>query len=250
MKFLKKLPVNIFTLVAFLCVIAFCFRVVNILTLNDRAAESVGVIMTATAQEQVSDQPPPLTKEQLEKAVAETARSVNEGVLPATDPAVPSKEPPTAATDPSSFENRAFSAAEVEVLQSLSRRRDELDTREKRISEREALLSAAEREVDRKIAELNKIKGDLESLLGQQQTMEEDRLLSLVKIYEGMKPKEAATIFNTLDMDVLLTVIGRMSERKSSPILAAMEPEKARIVTMRLAEQRTLPEAAPSAKKP
>lgn len=72
--------------------------------------------------------------------------------------------------------------------------------------------------------------------------MEEDRITSLVKIYEGMKPKEAATIFNTLDMDVLLSVISRMSERKSSPVLAAMAPDKARLVTIRLAAQRKLPD--------
>ena len=82
--------------------------------------------------------------------------------------------------------------------------------------------------------------------------MEEERLTSLVKIYENMKPKEAATIFNTLDLDVLLAVVGRMNERKTSPILAAMDPDKARIVTIKLAEQRKLPQAAPdsSDKKP
>ena len=86
------------------------------------------------------------------------------------------------------------------------------------------------------------MQGELKSLLGQQEKMEEDRIVSLVRIYEGMKPKEAATIFNTLEMDILLTVIGRMSERKSGPILASMDPEKARIVTTRLAMQRRLPE--------
>jgi flagellar motility protein MotE (MotC chaperone) len=130
------------------------------------------------------------------------------------------------------------------VLQSLAKRRDELDRREKSLTQREALLSAAEQEVDHKIAELNKLKGEIENLLGQQQKLEDERIASLVKIYEGMKPKEAATIFNTLDMDVLLPVMSRMSERKSGPILASMDPEKARLVTIRLAQQRELPVAA------
>jgi flagellar motility protein MotE (MotC chaperone) len=130
-----------------------------------------------------------------------------------------------------------------------------LDKREQQLGAREALLKAAEQEVDKKVAELNTLKADIEKLLGQQQTMEETRIVSLVKIYEGMKPKEAATIFNTLDMDVLLAVISRMSERKSSPVLAAMDPNKARIVTIKLAEQRKLPSApaqkpAPAAPAP
>ncbi|MBI1214763.1 MAG: hypothetical protein GC185_02965 [Alphaproteobacteria bacterium] len=138
---------------------------------------------------------------------------------------------------------QAFSSAELDVLQSLSKRREELDKREKGIAQREALLAAAEQEVDHKIAELNKLKGEIQNLLGQQQTMENDRIASLVKIYSNMKPKEAAAIFNTLDMNVLLTVISHMNERKSAPIIAAMDPQKARIVTIRLAEQHKLPAA-------
>ena len=112
------------------------------------------------------------------------------------------------------------------------------------MNESAALLKAAEKEIDRKVEELKKLKTEIESLLGQQQKMEEARIVSLVKIYESMKPKEAAIIFNTLDMDVLLAVVGRMNERRLSPILASMDPEKARIVTIKLAEQRQLPGSA------
>jgi flagellar motility protein MotE (MotC chaperone) len=203
-----------------------------------------------------ADEPPPLTQEEINKAVKETARKTDDEAgssvsapAPAStsattsSPAAPMSKPApheTAAPPPMA----SFSASEIEVLQSLSKRRDELDRREKRVAEKEALLSAAEQEVDHKIAELNKLKGEIESLLGQQQKMQSDRIQSLVKIYEGMKPKEAAAIFNTLDMEVLLPVISRMNERKSGPILAAMNPDKARIVTIRLAQQRELPGAA------
>jgi flagellar motility protein MotE (MotC chaperone) len=174
----------------------------------------------------------------------------------ASDLEVPASAAQKANTPPPSAQaplpdNRAFSASELDVLQSLAQRRDELDKRDRALTEREALLQAAEKEVDRKLNEMNSLKGDIEKLLGQQSKMEQDRIVSLVRIYENMKPKEAATIFNTLDMDVLLSVVGRMNERKLSPILAAMDPEKARIVTIRLAEQRKLPgaEAAPDAEK-
>ena len=70
--------------------------------------------------------------------------------------------------------------------------------------------------------------------------------MSLVKVYENMKAKDAAQIFNTLDMDILIEVMGRMSERKLSPVLAEMDPDRARSVTIFLAEQKSLPKA-PSA---
>ena len=81
-----------------------------------------------------------------------------------------------------------------------------------------------------------------EKLLEDQSEEEKARIASLVKIYEGMKPKEAARIFDTLDLDILVNVVSQMSERKLSPVLASMNPERARTVTIMLAEQKTLPE--------
>ena len=60
-----------------------------------------------------------------------------------------------------------------------------------------------------------------------------------------MKAKDAARIFNTLDVDVLLNVISRMSERKSAPILAEMDADRARTVTILLAQQRQVPGMSP-----
>lgn len=246
MKFLKRLHINIFTLLVIVAGLGIFFRAINIVTFNDGRA---GSVVSAQAQdpavEETHESPPEITQEDVKKSVEAAAKEE----APAKTPAASESAAPAAAEGgkkappkiDANAENRSFTASEVEVLQSLSKRRDELDKREKSIAAREALLKAAEQEVDRKVGELNTMKADIEKLLGQQSKMEEDRITSLVKIYEGMKPKEAATIFNTLDMDVLLSVISRMSERKSSPVLAAMDPEKARIVTIRLAEQRKLP---------
>lgn len=62
-----------------------------------------------------------------------------------------------------------------------------------------------------------------------------------MKIYEAMKPKEAARIFEKLDMPVLLDVVERMKERKASAVLAKMDPTKAKSVTLELAQRRDLP---------
>ena len=130
---------------------------------------------------------------------------------------------------------------QMEVFEDLSERRQELDQREKDLQTREALLKAAEQELDRKYQELAKLRGEIEGLLQQQSEEETERINSLVKIYEGMKPKQAARIFDTLDLDVLMAVTAKMSERRLSPILAAMNPERARTITIMLAEQKQLP---------
>ena len=133
-----------------------------------------------------------------------------------------------------------YSPAQLKLFEDLTKRRKDVETKERELIMREALLQAAEQELSQKFRELNSLRAEIETLLEKQSKEEEDRFASLVKIYEGMKAKDAARIFNTLDMKVLLSVLVRMSERKSAPIIAAMNDERARTVTILLAEQKQL----------
>lgn len=134
-----------------------------------------------------------------------------------------------------------MSDVQLEIYKDLSARRESLEKREKDMSQREALLKAGERELEQKLRELTVIRNEIEGLLKKQSEEEAGRLSSLVKIYEGMKAKDAARIFNTLDMDVLIKVMTNMSERKTAPILAEMDADRARSVTILMAQQRQMP---------
>lgn len=139
-----------------------------------------------------------------------------------------------------------YSDIRAELFETLAKRRRELDAREEMIAKKEALLQATEREIERKYKEMSQVRNEIKELLNVQTEEEQKRIMSLVKVYENMKAKDAAQIFNTLDMDILIEVMGRMSERKLSPVLAEMDPDRARSVTIFLAEQKSLPKA-PSA---
>ena len=141
--------------------------------------------------------------------------------------------------DDSEFE---FSEVRMELFEDLSKRRKDLADRDRELAVREALLKAAEQEISQKYKELVSLRSEIQDLLKEQTEEEQKRIASLVKIYEGMKPKDAARIFNTLDLDILLRVVSKMSERKSAPILASMNPDRARTLTMMLIEQRSLVE--------
>lgn len=132
--------------------------------------------------------------------------------------------------------------SQIELLQSLADRRQELEERERTLVQREGLLAAAEHRIDQKIGELNGIKAEIEDLIRKYDEQEEEQLGSLVKIYETMKAKDAAKIFDALDMDILLQVIERMKASKTAPVLAAMTPERAKEVTARIAERRKMPD--------
>lgn len=133
-------------------------------------------------------------------------------------------------------------SVQKEMLNDLAERRKRLSQKAQKIAQREALLRAAEKELERKFDELSALRNDIKKLLEEQSKEEQERTESLVKIYSGMKPKDAARIFNTLNIDILVDIMTRMSERKTGPILAEMESEKAREVTIRMAEDKKLPE--------
>jgi flagellar motility protein MotE (MotC chaperone) len=135
-----------------------------------------------------------------------------------------------------------YSDVQMELFDDLSQRRSDLDKRDREMSVREALLKAAQQEMEQKFKELSSLRSEIEELLIEQSDEEKERIASLVKIYEGMKAKDAARIFNTLDLDVLIQVVTRMSERKSAPIIAAMSADRARTVTVMLSEQKQLPQ--------
>lgn len=130
---------------------------------------------------------------------------------------------------------------ELVLLQSLSQRREELEQRAREVDEREVLLKAAEQRIEQRISELELLQASIEALLVTHDEQTEAQMLSLVKIYESMKPKDAARIFEELDMEVLLEVIERMKERKAAPILAQLNPQRAKVVTLELAQRRELP---------
>jgi flagellar motility protein MotE (MotC chaperone) len=129
---------------------------------------------------------------------------------------------------------------EIDLLQKLSARRKEINRRYGDLKSREALLAVAEQRIDQKISELEILRKSIEDLMLLQDEQEEAQIRSLVKIYENMKPKDAAQIFEELDMWVLLEVIDRMKERKSAPILAKLTPGRAKTITIELAQRRDL----------
>jgi flagellar motility protein MotE (MotC chaperone) len=161
---------------------------------------------------------------------------------PADPGAKPAPEPRKTAPAEGSPEAGAMSSSEIEVLQKLAERREDLDQRGRELDMREGLLKAAEARIDKKIGELKTLQTSIDALIKKHNEQEEAKMASLVRIYEVMKPKEAARIFEQLDMPILLDVIERMNERKVAPILAEMNAAKAKSVTAELAQRRQLPQ--------
>lgn len=173
--------------------------------------------------------------------------STESGIVPAAQAAPANLPPPPAATAPlpARTQSAPVSDAELALLQNLRARKAELDRRETALSEREAVLSAAERKLAERVDELTGLQTRLQQLEADRKAHDEANWAGLVKLYEAMKPRDAANIFNDLDMTVLLQVLDRMKEIKAAPILAAMRPERARQATQQLAAMRTRENTVP-----
>jgi flagellar motility protein MotE (MotC chaperone) len=152
-------------------------------------------------------------------------------------PAEQSAPAATAPADPAADDNQMTTAAEVDVLTSLTRRRHQLDGRAQQIAMRENVLAAAERRVDNKIAELRALQIEIQKLLGLRDVEAQKQFDSLVKTYSAMKPKDAARIFNLLDDDIRVAVAQKMKSDVLAPVLAAMQSEEAQKLTLRLADR-------------
>lgn len=146
------------------------------------------------------------------------------------------KDAPPGLKDPN-----LFSASEIQMLQRLAERRDELDARDRALVEREKILKAIEGRITEQLAALKASQDKIQSLLKAYDEQEAEKMKALVKIYETMKPAEAARIFEKLDNKVLLEVLQQMKTAKSAPIFAAMNPVLAREMTQALAERGQLP---------
>jgi flagellar motility protein MotE (MotC chaperone) len=127
-----------------------------------------------------------------------------------------------------------FSPEEVQILQVLRSRYDKLQEIETDLQIKNDTLNSIQGEIDKKLEQLANLNLQMTN---DNSSSANKNYNKLVKIYEGMKPKEAAKIFDTLQTQIILGVAQQMKENKLAAIVAEMTPEKARDLTMGLANR-------------
>jgi flagellar motility protein MotE (MotC chaperone) len=137
-----------------------------------------------------------------------------------------------------------LSPAELQVLQSLGARRGQLDARENDLNTQLALMAAAEAKLDAKIRALNGLKAEVNGLLSQSNSKEAAEIDRLVKVFEGMKAKDAAPRLAALDDNVRIPIAAKMKERALSAIMAQMSAADAKKLAEALARRYSDAQAA------
>ncbi|PIR37869.1 MAG: hypothetical protein COV35_08040 [Alphaproteobacteria bacterium CG11_big_fil_rev_8_21_14_0_20_39_49] len=141
---------------------------------------------------------------------------------------------------PKELEVTNMTEMERNLLENLANRRKELEDWSKSIAMKENILNATEKKINHKMDELKELKQEISRLLEEYNEKENKKIIRLVKIYENMKPQNAAQVFESMDIQIIVEIAGKMKEANLAKIMDKMNVEKAKVITEKLAMQRKL----------
>jgi flagellar motility protein MotE (MotC chaperone) len=133
--------------------------------------------------------------------------------------------------------SRPITASERAVLERLQSRRQEIETRAREVDIRENLIKSAEKRIEGKIEDMKATEARITVAGQKKDEAEAQRFKGIVTMYEGMKPKDAAKVFDRLEMSVLFDIASQIAPRKMSDIMGQMQPEAAERLTVELARR-------------
>jgi flagellar motility protein MotE (MotC chaperone) len=145
---------------------------------------------------------------------------------------------------------QTVSPSERAILERLQARRQELEQRAREIEIRESLLKSAENRIEGRVEEMKATEARITTATGQKAEEDAARFKGLITMYETMKPKDAAKVFDRLEMTVLYEIASKIAPRKMSDILGLMQPEAAERLTVELARRAGSDKSASAADLP
>lgn len=192
------------------------------------------------------------TTKPAEKEAMERAQAAKEAAAGKEPPPEPGPESKAAMGRKVELDQpRSTSAGERALLERLQVRRQELDARTRELDLRESMLKAAEKKLELQAAveKAEEAKGGQAARPGQppaagggpaaqrKDEPENARFKNVVAMYEIMKPKDAAKIFDRLDIKVLIEVASQIKPQRMAEIMAQMSPEAAERLTVEFASR-------------
>jgi flagellar motility protein MotE (MotC chaperone) len=145
---------------------------------------------------------------------------------------------------------QSVSPSERAILERLQARRQELEQRAREIEIRESLLKSTEKRIEGRVEEMKATEAKISTATGQKAEQDSARFKGIITMYEGMKPKDAAKVFDRLEMSVLYDIASQIAPRKMSDILGLMQPEAAERLTVELARRAGTDKSMSSAELP
>lgn len=134
-----------------------------------------------------------------------------------------------------------MSQVEVDHLSRLNERKKELDAREAEIARQENELAKQKDELEHRLKDLEGMRAKISEMLADRVKTDETKLDTLVQMYSNMKPQQAAKIFETMDEDLAVEILGRMKKKNAADLMNLLKAEKAQIFSEKYAGYKRLP---------
>ena len=142
---------------------------------------------------------------------------------------------------------------QIKVLLALAKKGKNIKETEQEadVEKQKKIVELAQENLNKRIEELEKVKKDIDSKKDEFTKDEKQNITNMAKIYETMKPAQAADILNKLELTSVTQIIKHMNQKKAAAIVAAMETSKARLLTLEIIrskdiEGKNTPEPAPA----
>lgn len=149
-------------------------------------------------------------------------------------PAVTGETPAVAASpDQKTIHVEGKKVDDADYLFKLAERKKQLDQREEELNKVAAQIEKQKGEIVERLAKLEEVRNKISSALEERIKADDGKVETLVQMYTNMKPQQAAAVFEKLDEDLVIEILGRMKKKSAADILNLVKAEKAQVLAER-----------------
>jgi flagellar motility protein MotE (MotC chaperone) len=127
---------------------------------------------------------------------------------------------------------------EADYLLKLSDRKKQLDLREEDLNKQASEVSKQKAEIEEKLNQLELSREKISNLLKERISVDSQKIDTLVQVYSNMKASQAAKIFETMDEDLVIDILGKMKKKNAADILNLVKTDKAQVLSEKYAGYR------------
>ena len=155
---------------------------------------------------------------------AKTAKAAKESEPSAV---APEAVTPTPSGEPDMLAQTAIPQAKVGESQEAK----SANRREAELAAKERALTAMEKSIDDKLAELKRVEISIKKLLDDADVLKDARIKRQVDTYMAMKPKQAAEVLSNMDQELAVKILTGMKPKAAGEIMTFVKTDKAAKLT-------------------
>lgn len=112
-----------------------------------------------------------------------------------------------------------------------SREAGAANRREAELAAKERALTAMEKSIDDKLAEMKRVEASIKKLLDEADSLKDARIKRQVETYQAMKAKQAAEVLSNMDQELAVKILTGMKPKVAGEIMTYIKTDKAAKLT-------------------